>query len=58
MFNTYTTPTLYPRGANEIEAAGRELEKRLDLERAIEGEAGQDQSKKSLFAAIATILFS
>jgi len=58
MFNTYTTPSLYPRGANEIEAAGRELEKRLELERAIECESENGQTKKSLFAALVTILFS
>jgi hypothetical protein len=58
MFHTYTIPNYFPRSAHEIEAEGREREKRMDLERAIESEVEAKRTKKNLFGLLATILFS
>jgi hypothetical protein len=58
MFTNHPTPNYFALSAREIEAEGREREKRLTLEQAIEKEMHTTKARKGFLAALATILFS
>ena len=58
MFTNNFTPNYFPRSAHEIESEGREREKLLALEQAIDHEIKTSRPRKGFLNALITILFS